>query len=86
MGNGGSVSYMGFKIKWKSANPSDQNKIEAFVQGAGFDKMKEIIEKEPTLQGFGFPDEDADLEVWFDEMTPEEGAAIAAAMEKLISE
>ena len=71
MGNGGSVGYGQFNIKWKSANPSDQNKIESFVQGVGFEQMKEIIGKEPTLQGFGFPDEDADLEVWFDEMTPE---------------
>jgi hypothetical protein len=31
MGNGGSFGYGIFKVKWKSANPSDQNKIEAFV-------------------------------------------------------
>jgi hypothetical protein len=35
------------------------------------------------LQGFGFPDEEADLEVWFDEMTPEGGATIAGAFAKL---
>ena len=71
MGNGGSVGYGLGSVSWKSANPSDQNKIEAFVQGFGFDQTKEIITKEATLQGFGFPDEEVDLEVWFDEMTPE---------------
>ena len=42
MGNGGAVSYMGFKFKWKAANPSDKQKIEAFIDAYGLDKCQEI--------------------------------------------
>ena len=44
MGNGGSVSAFGVKVSWKSANPADREKIDAFVQAAGFDKCAEIVE------------------------------------------
>jgi hypothetical protein len=38
MGNGGSVEAFGIKFSWKSANPADREKIDAFVQAAGFEK------------------------------------------------
>ena len=38
MGNGGSVDAFGVKLKWKSASPADREKIDAFVQAAGFEK------------------------------------------------
>ena len=84
MGNGGAVSYMGFKFKWKAANPSDQQKIEAFIDAYGLDKCQEIPAQHPALKAAldsagGLPDDPADLPEWFDNMSPDQGAAIAAA-------
>ena len=76
MGNGGSVSGFGFSFMWKSANPEDREKIEVFVIGAGFEKTKEIVDSEPALkqvlddQGCPFPEYEAELDLWFEEMEP----------------
>lgn len=76
MGNGGSISGYGVTVSWKSANPDDRQKIETFIQAAGFDKTKEIINNNQALKaacdaGSQFPDYEAEMELWFEEMTPE---------------
>ena len=83
-----SISAWGFKITFKSADASDQDKIEQFIAAAGFDKAKGIVDSKPQLReatnaAGGFPDYKAGLEDWFDEMTPEQGSAIVAAFEEV---
>jgi len=43
MGNSGSFSVFGMKMILKSANPADLEKIDAFVNAAGFEKCAEIV-------------------------------------------
>ena len=80
MGNVKSVSFLGLIFEFKSANPDDQDKIEAFVETFGFEKTRELIAGnqglQEALEGAKFPEAEHDLPVWFDEMTPEQGAKI----------
>merc|ERR1711977_535295 len=71
-----------FHIEFKSANASDQSKIMSVIGTMGFEKVYEISQK-PEMQSAmeecgcpPFPDDEADLDVWFDEMTPEQGTEI----------
>ena len=50
MGNGGSFSIKDISVSWKSANPKDKDKIELFVDKAGFEYTKQIISENHGLQ------------------------------------
>ena len=89
MGNGGSIQGFGIAFQWMSANPADREKIDCFIKAAGFEKAKQIFNENPELKkamddyGCSFPEWEAELELWYDIMTPEQGAAIVAAFEKV---
>jgi len=44
MGNSVTINAFGVKIKFQSANASDQDKIKGVFQKAGFDKIKEFYD------------------------------------------
>jgi len=77
-----SISVFGVTVTFKSANPEDRERISAFVEAAGFEKAKEAVEATPSLKkamtdnGCEFPEYEAEMELWFEEMTPEQGKAI----------
>ena len=86
MGNIKSIEGWGFKIEFKAANPSDKAKIEAFINAVGFEEAQKIASEDAAiaqaLEGHPFPEDDADLELWFSEMTPEASGAICQAFEQ----
>jgi len=55
------------------------------MAAAGFDNVTEIVEANPELQIFEFPEWDADVECWLDDMENGEETKIIEAWDALVS-
>ena len=84
MGNTGTgqAKAFGYKVTWKAAKVSDRQKIETFIEAAGFENVKDIVDQNPGLQNFKFPEYAADQEDWLDEMDESVGAEIVEFCEQ----
>ena len=79
MGNSLTIGFMGASVKFQSAKVKDVDKIRGVFQTAGFDKVKQYYDSNQEMQeafdkaGLDFPDEQADVAAWLNDMSPEQG-------------
>ena len=89
---GGKVSFSAFGCKvsysFKSANPTDAAKIEAFINEVGLEKAKGVVDQSPEIAkilndaGHEFPEDKADIAGFINDITPEQGEQIVAGFMK----
>ena len=89
---GGKCSFSAFGCKasftFKSANPTEAAKIEAFINEVGLEKAKSVVDQSPEIAkvlndaGHEFPEDNADIAGFINDITPEQGKQIVEVFMK----